>query len=191
MFQIGKALVSDEILDNDFLCNLKSCKGACCIEGDAGAPLTHEETLILEEIYPKIKHLLRKEGITAIEQQGVFVLGNDGEFETTLVNGKECAYVVFDGDISFCGIEKAHNEGLVDWKKPVSCHLYPIRIKSYTDFDAINYDRWDICDAACELGKTQQLPIYKFVKEALIRKYGIAWYQELEQVAEQLKKEDK
>jgi hypothetical protein len=188
MFQLGKTIVSEEILERDFVCNLSACKGNCCIDGDAGAPLSAEETKIMEEIYPKVKPYLRPEGIAAIESQGTWVKGEDGDFETTLIEGKDCAYVIFDGDTALCGIEQAYNEGIVDWKKPVSCHLYPIRVKDFTEFTAVNYDRWDICNDACTLGKELQVPVYKFVKEALVRRFGEDWYLELEKVALDLKK---
>ena len=188
MFQLGKTIVSEEILERDFVCNLSACKGNCCIDGDAGAPLSAEETKIMEEIYPKVKPYLRPEGIAAIEAQGTWVKGEDGDFETTLIEGKDCAYVIFDGATALCGIEQAYNEGIVSWKKPVSCHLYPIRVKDFSEFTAVNYDKWDICNDACTLGKELQVPVYKFVKEALIRKFGEDWYLELEKVALDLKK---
>jgi hypothetical protein len=188
MFQLGKTIVSEEILEREFVCNLSACKGTCCIDGDAGAPLNEEETKILEEIYPKVKPYLRPEGIAAIEAQGTWVKGEDGDFETTLIEGKDCAYVIFDGETALCGIEQAYNEGIVSWKKPVSCHLYPIRVKDFTEFTAVNYDKWHICDDACTLGKELQVPVYKFVKEALIRRFGEDWYLELEKVALDLKK---
>lgn len=188
MFQLGKTIVSEEILEREFVCNLSACKGTCCIDGDAGAPLQEEETTILEAIYPKVKPYLRPEGIAAIEAQGAWVKGEDGDFETTLIDGKDCAYVIFDGATALCGIEQAYNEGIVDWKKPVSCHLYPIRVKDFTEFTAVNYDKWYICDDACTLGKELQVPVYKFVKEALIRRFGEDWYLELEKVALDLQK---
>ena len=188
MFQLQKTIVSEEILENDFVCNLSACKGACCVDGDAGAPLTKEETQILADIYPKVKPFLRKEGIAAIEAQGTHVIGTDGELETTLIDGKDCAYVIFDGKTALCGIEQAYNQGEVDWKKPVSCHLYPVRVKEYSDFSAVNYHKWHICSDACALGAELQVPVYKFVKEALVRKFGNEWYEELEKVAEDLKK---
>jgi len=185
MFQLGKTIVSEDILEKDFVCNLASCKGACCVDGDAGAPLSEEETKILEEIYPKIKPYLRKKGIEAIEKQGTWLVGWDGELETPLVGEKECAYVIFDGKTALCTIEQAYNQGIIDWKKPISCHLYPIRIKDFSDFSAVNYDRWDICNDACTLGKELSVPIYKFVREALIRRFGEQWYAELEKIAEE------
>lgn len=186
MFQLGKAIVSEEILENDFVCNLSACKGACCVDGEAGAPLEEEEIKILDEIYPKVKPFLRKEGIKAIEEQGTHVKGWDGEWETPLVNDSECAYVIFNKGTALCGIEEAFNQGEVKWKKPLSCHLYPVRIKQYSEFAAVNYHQWHICNDACSLGKELQVPVYKFVKQALIRKFGEDWYNELEEVAKKL-----
>ncbi len=190
MFQLGKTIVSEDILEKEFVCNLTACHGACCVDGDAGAPLNEEETKILDEIYDKVKPFLRQEGIAAIEAQGKWVVGTDGELETPLIDNKDCAYVIFDGKTALCGIEQAYNQGEVTWKKPVSCHLYPIRVKDYSEFAAVNYDRWDICSDACALGKELEVPVYKFVKEALIRRFGADWYAELEKVAEDLKKDE-
>lgn len=185
MFQLGKTLVSEEIIENDFVCNLSACKGACCIDGDAGAPLEDDEIDILKAIYPKVKPFLRPEGIAAIEEQGTHTTNAFGEHETPLIDGADCAYVIFDEhNTALCAIEEAYNQGEVDWKKPVSCHLYPIRVKAYSEFSAVNYNRWHICDDACSLGKELQVPIYKFVKEALVRKFGADWYSDLERVAE-------
>ena len=190
MFQLNKTIVSEEILEKEFVCNLSACKGACCVDGDAGAPLDEEETKILAEIFPKVKPFLRPEGIKAIEEQGTHVVSDFGELETPLIDGKDCAYVIFDGKTALCGIEQAYNQGIVDWKKPVSCHLYPIRVKDFSEFAAVNYDRWDICDPACSLGAELEVPVYKFVKEALVRRFGEDWYAELEKVAEELKKQN-
>ncbi|MGS2739679.1 DUF3109 family protein [Sinomicrobium sp. M5D2P17] len=189
MFQLGKTIVSEEVLEEDFVCNLSACKGACCVDGDAGAPLDQAETAILDAIYPEVKPFLRKEGVVAIERQGTFVKGEDGDWETPLVNGSECAYVIFDKrGTALCAIEEAYNHKKISWKKPVSCHLYPVRVKEYSQFAAVNYHKWYICDDACALGKELQVPVYKFVKDALIRKFGEDWYRELEEVAEGLKK---
>lgn len=189
MFQLGKTIVSEEIIENDFLCNLSACKGACCVDGEAGAPLESEELPVLEEVLDKVKPLLRKQSVKVLESQGAYIKGEDGEWETPLVNGNECAYVIFDNKkTALCGIEEAYNSGLINWKKPISCHLYPIRIKQYNDFAAVNYHRWYICDDACTLGKQLEVPVYKFVKQALIRKFGEDWYKELEEVADSLKK---
>jgi len=184
MFQIGKAIISDDILENDFVCNLSACKGACCIDGEAGAPLEDKETEILVDIYADVKPYLRAEGVLAIEGQGAFVKGADGEWETPLINKEECAYVVYsDKGIAKCGLEEAFNNGATKWKKPVSCHLYPVRINEYEELTAVNYHKWQICDPACSLGEELQIPIYKFVKEALIRKFGNEWYKNLENIA--------
>lgn len=189
MFQLGKTIVSEEIIEKDFVCNLAACKGACCIDGDAGAPLEKEETQILNEIYPKVKPFLRKKGIEAIEKQGAFITNEWNEFETPLIDGADCAYVFFDKKgTALCAIEEAYNQGEITWKKPVSCHLYPIRVNEYSEFSAVNYHKWEICDDACILGKELQVPIYKFVKQALVRKFGQHWYDELEKVADNFKK---
>lgn len=187
MFQLGKTIVSEDIIKKDFLCNLSACKGACCIDGDAGAPLEKEEVQILKDVYPKVKPYLRKEGVEAIEQQGTSITTEDGELETPLIEGADCAYVIFDEkNVALCAIEEAYNQGDITWKKPISCHLYPVRVRDYTEFSGVNYHKWQICSDACELGKELQIPIYKFVKEALIRKFGEDWYNELEEVAKTL-----
>ncbi len=189
MFQIGKTIVSEDIIQKDFLCNLSACKGACCIDGEAGAPLDKEETKIMEDIYPKVKPFLRREGVKAIEDQGAFITTELGDFETPLIDGADCTYVIFDKKgTALCAIEEAYNQGEISWKKPVSCHLYPVRVREYTEFFGVNYEKWGICDDACVLGKELQVPIYKFVKEALIRKFGEDWYSELEKVAEKITK---
>lgn len=188
MFQLGKTIVSEDIIEKDFICNLSACKGICCVEGEAGAPLEENELKILMDIYPKVKPFLRPEGIEAIENQGLYIF-TDGEYETPLVNEKECAFVTFDEhNISKCGIEEAYNKGEIDWKKPISCHLYPVRLTTYSEFTAVNYHKWPICDDACTLGKELQIPVYKFVKDALIRKFGADWYTELEKVAKNFKR---
>lgn len=184
MFQLGKTIISEDILEKDFVCNLSKCKGVCCVAGEAGAPLEKEEVEILQGVYPKVKPLLRKEGIQAIEEQGTSIVSDFGELETPLVNGSECAYLIFDEhQIAKCGIEEAYNQNIVDWKKPISCHLYPIRVKDYSEFAAVNYHKWDICSDACTLGKELKVPVYQFTKEALIRKFGEDWYEELEKVS--------
>ena len=187
MFQLGKTLVSEAIIEKDFVCNLSSCKGICCVEGDAGAPLDQDEVQILEDIYPKVKPFMRQEGIEAIEAQGTSIRTEKNELETPLINNGACAYVNFnDKGIAGCSIEEAYNAGEVDWKKPISCHLYPIRVKQYSEFSAVNYHSWDICNEACTLGKELKVPVYKFVKEALIRKFGENWYTELEETAKNI-----
>lgn len=191
MFQIGKTIVSQDVLEREFVCNLSACKGQCCIDGDAGAPVEESEVQIMNDIYQTVKPFLRAEGIDAIETQGTSIIGEDGEFETPLIAGGECAYVIYENEMALCGIEKAYNEGLIDWKKPISCHLYPIRIKEFSSFSAVNYDKWDICSDACAFGKELQVPVYKFLKDPLIRKFGKDWFQELEQTAQEFAKQNK
>lgn len=188
MFQLGNTLVSEAIIEKDFVCNLSACKGICCIEGDAGAPLEAEEVAILKEIYPKVKPFLTQKGIEAIEAQGEIVTSENKELETPLIDNKACAYINYDEKgIAGCGIEKAYNAGIIDWKKPISCHLYPVRVKKYSEFSAVNYHSWEICNDACTLGKELKVPVYKFVKEALIRKFGAPWFDDLEETAAKMK----
>ena len=183
MIVIDKIILSDEIIEKQFVCNLTACKGACCVEGDSGAPLEAAEVKMLESISKKVLPYLTDEGKAAIEAQGTSVT-EEGEARTPLINNRACAYVTFDEKgTALCAIEKAYNDKQIDFKKPVSCHLYPIRIKKYEDFEAVNYSSWDICDPACTLGKELQVPVYKFLKEPLIRKYGEDFYNVLDQVA--------
>ncbi|AFR34863.1 DUF3109 family protein [Riemerella anatipestifer] len=186
MIQIEDKLISEDLFSEEFVCNLNKCKGACCIEGDAGAPLEQSEVKILEDIYPKIKSYLRPEGIKAIEEQGTSVEDFEGDLVTPLIDNRDCAYVIFDENgITKCGIEKAYEEGAIDWQKPISCHLYPIRITKYSTFTAFNYHEWKICSDACALGKELKVPVYKFLKTPLIRKYGEGFYQTLTEAAEE------
>lgn len=187
MIKVGEVLVSDDIKEKEFVCNLEKCKGACCVEGDFGAPLENDELEILKEIYPQVKPYLTQEGIKAIEEQGTHVLDDDGDFSTPTIGGKECAYSHYDEKgILKCGIEQAYYDGKVGWKKPISCHLYPIRITKKKNFEAVNYHKWEICSAACVLGKELSVPLYKFLKEPLIRKYGQGWYDDLVKAIEEI-----
>ena len=181
MILVGNAVLSDDIKENFFVCDLEACKGACCVEGDSGAPLEDDETKILEEIYPFVKDYITEEGRQVIAAQGTWVIDSDGDKVTpTLGANRECAYALYDDrGILKCGIEQAYLAGKISWKKPISCHLYPIRVTKYDQYDALNYNRWHICDPACQLGKSLQVPLYVFLKEALVRKYGETWYAEL------------
>ena len=181
MILVGNAVLSDDIKENFFVCDLEACKGACCVEGDSGAPLEDDETKTLEEIYPFVKDYITEEGRQVIAAQGTWVIDSDGDKVTpTLGANRECAYALYDErGILKCGIEQAYLDGKISWKKPISCHLYPIRVTKYDQYDALNYNRWHICDPACQLGKSLQVPLYVFLKEALVRKYGEAWYAEL------------
>jgi hypothetical protein len=180
MMKVGEILVSDDVREKEFVCNLEKCKGACCVEGDFGAPLDEDELAILEEIYPKVKPYLSKEGIEVIEKEGTHTIDEDGDLVTPVIDGRECVYAIYDKKgILKCGIEQAYNDGKVSWKKPISCHLYPIRITKKKEFEALNYHKWHICTPACALGKELQVPVYKLLKDPLIRKYGEAWYEDL------------
>ncbi len=184
MIALGHTLVSEDVFDKKFVCDLNACKGECCVSGDSGAPLNKKELKILDAVYPEVKPYMNEKGIAAVEKQGTYVLDNDGDYTTTLVSeGAECAFVYFDEHkIAKCAIEKAYLEGKIEWKKPISCHLYPIRITEYKEYDAINYHDWHICKPACECGKSLDVPVFKFLKDPLIRKYGENWYEELENV---------
>ena len=179
---MGKAVLSDDIKENFFVCDLNKCKGACCEEGDAGAPLEEMEIKILEDIYPEIREYLSEEGKQTIKSQGAWVYDMDGDKVTpTIGNNGACAYAIKDErGMLKCGIEQAFLDGKTAFKKPISCHLYPIRVTKYDDFDALNYDRWDICDAACVLGSQLGVPVYKFLKEPIIRKFGAEYFEKME-----------
>jgi hypothetical protein len=179
MIIVDEAYLSDDLLNVCFSCDLSACKGACCVEGDEGAPLTEEEISLLEDEIDYIKPYMNTEGIAVIEELGVFDYGSSGEYVTPLVNHRECAFVVFENEIALCAIEKAYRDGKTKFVKPVSCHLYPIRIKTYATFDAVNYHKWEICGDALKKGKKEKNPLYVELKEPLIRKYGKDWYKNL------------
>lgn len=181
MIAIDDTLISDDVIKKAFVCNLNACKGECCVAGDSGAPLEKAEINILKEILPKIKSYIPEEGLKAIEEQGISVVDEDGDDVTPLVDGnKHCAYVYFDEqNIAKCSIEKAYNDGIVDFKKPISCHLYPIRITTYNTYTAVNYHLWEVCNDACILGRSLKVPVYEFLKEPLIRRFGNDWYEQL------------
>lgn len=179
MMIIDNIYIHDDIKEKFFVCQLDKCKGACCIEGDAGAPLEKEELAILEEIYPKIKSFLDPKGIKDIEKQGYYVQEEDGSYSTPTIKGRECAYAIYDNGVLQCGIEKAYLAGKIDFKKPISCHLYPIRITRQQTHEVLAYDKWEICKPACLNGKNLGVPLYQFLKDPLIRKYGKTWYKKL------------
>ena len=190
LVEVKDKVVSTQIFERKFVCDLNACKGACCVEGDAGAPLTFEEVDLLEESLQAIKPYMRPEGIAAVEKTGVFYMDEDNEPVTTLVNGAECAFVFFDEQgITKCAVEQAFLDGKTDFKKPISCHLYPIRVKKYTEFEALAYDEWQICAPACACGEKLDVPVFRFLKEPLIRAYGEEFFKELETVNEEIRKE--
>lgn len=189
MLVIDDKLISDEVLNEQFVCNLSACKGDCCVKGDGGAPLEIAELAILDEIYAQVAPYLLPQGIAAIAQQGKYVEEVDGSYATPLIEGAACAYTLFDElGVAQCGIQQAYMAGKITFPKPISCHLYPIRIKKQAYFEAVNYDRWDICKAACKLGRQLRVPVYVFLKEPLIRKYGEGFYAQLDAAAHDLRK---
>jgi hypothetical protein len=181
MILIDNTCISDDIEDQLFVCNLDKCKGACCVEGDSGAPLEENELAILDEIYPLVEPYLSEAGKEVIAKEGTYTKDFEGDYVTPVIDNKECVYAVYNTKgILKCGIEEAYNDGKIGFKKPISCHLYPIRITKYDQYHALNYDRWDICSPACDFGKELGVPVYKFLKEPLIRAYGTNWYNQLE-----------
>ncbi|HRP54658.1 DUF3109 family protein [Agriterribacter sp.] len=187
MIEIDNVLVSDDVVKAQFVCDLAKCKGGCCEDGDAGAPLTGEETETLNEIFEKVKPYLTGEGLEEIEKRGRYYYDKDFGWVTPTVNGKICAYGHRDSKgIIKCGIEQAYLDGKIQWKKPISCHLYPIKTKKTRTCELVNYEpRETLCNPACRLGKKLEVPVYVFLKEALIRKFGEEFYGVLDRAAKQ------
>lgn len=187
MIVIDDKIISDDVVEQQFVCDLNACKGACCVEGELGAPLNEEETKILEEIYETVKPYLLPEGIAAIEKQGKWVRTEEEEkYNTPLMKKGGCAWMNYDKNgVVICGIERAYLDGAVKWKKPISCHLYPIRVTKQrkTGYDMLNHERWHVCKAACKNGKALKVPVYRFLKDALISKYGEEFYRALDEYA--------
>ncbi len=189
MLQIDDTVVSFDVLEKHFVCDLNSCKGECCIEGDSGAPLNDDEIEIINEILPVIKQDLSEKALEIIDRQGIFYYDEEDEAVTSIIDGRECVFTYSDEDgICKCAIEKAFIEGKTDFPKPISCHLYPIRLQKYKNFTAVNYHKWQICNDACLLGEKLGVPVYKFLKTPLIRRFGIEWYNQLEIAAKELNK---
>jgi hypothetical protein len=188
MLQIQDTLVSLDVVEKKFCCDLAICRGVCCVEGDSGAPLAPEEINLIEDEYVNFKKYMRPEGVEEVEKQGTWTIDVENDRVTPLVNGKECAYAIFEEGVAKCAIEKAYFEGKTYFRKPVSCHLYPIRIKEYEHFTAVNYDDWSICKAASKLGLEEGIHVYEFAKDALIRRFGEEYYKELKLASESLLK---
>jgi len=191
MIAIDHVLLSNQVVEEHFVCDLEKCKGGCCVDGDCGAPLTEEETKIIAEIYPKIKPYLEPAYISEIEKQGTHTIDNEYGYVTPTVNGGICVYGYTDElGIVKCGIEKAWKEGVIGFKKPISCHLYPIRVTSHPGYEAVNYEpRKTLCRPACKLGNKLKVPVYQFLRDAIVRKYGEEFYDTLDAVAEKIKKD--
>jgi hypothetical protein len=187
MIEIDDLVISLDIIERNFVCDLDKCKGICCVHGESGAPLEDSEVAILEAEIDRIKPFLREEGVMAIREQGTSVRDKDDEMVTPLINGREeCAFAVFEGGIARCGIENAWEKGATHFQKPISCHIYPIRVKKYKGFRAVNYDRWGICDPARILGDHHKIPVYRFVRQAIERKFGEGLYKRLQIISDNL-----
>ena len=192
MIEHRHTLISEDLFEKRFVCDLNACKGACCVQGESGAPLEPDESMQLKKLWPKIKPFIPKKGQQAVAEQGTSVIDSDGDLVTPLVDGdKECAYTVFDEKgIALCGVEMAWKAGAIPFRKPISCHLYPIRVEKMKFHDALNYHKWPICKPACTCGAKLDVPVFRFLKDSLIRRYGETWYSELEVIhREWMKKE--
>lgn len=188
MLQIDDTVISLELLDEHFVCDLGSCKGICCVEGDDGAPLEDAEVKIIEDLLPVIWDDLTETSKEVIRKQGVSYIDDDGEPVTSIVNGAECVFTYTDETgVCKCAIEKAYRAGKTDFYKPISCHLYPVRLQKYNEFTAVNYHRWNVCNCARTLGGKSGTSIYRFLREPLIRRFGAAWYEQLEIADAELK----
>ena len=177
MIQIKDTIISFDFFEKYFSCNLDVCKGMCCVEGDGGAPLEEEELKLIEDNYPAISRYMKPSGIRSVAECGFGEVDNDGDLVTPLINGAECAYAIDENGSCWCAIEKAWYAGECSFRKPVSCHLYPVRITKYDGFEAVNVHKWNICKCAFKKGDRDKVPLYQFLKEALIRKYGEEWYE--------------
>lgn len=180
MIQIQNSLLSDDIFEEQFICDLCKCKGECCVDGESGAPITREEFQEINGILKEVWDDLSPKAQEVIDNQGIAYTDYDGELVTSLVNGQECVFTFFDADgVCKCAIDNAYREGRISVQKPISCHLYPIRVTEYKDYSALNYHRWSVCEPAVKLGRKEGVPIYRFLREPLIRKFGEAWYDEV------------
>lgn len=192
MFLIQDTLVSLDVLEKEFCCVLDCCHGKCCIEGDAGAPVTDDEVKQLERILPQLLPDMTKEARAVVEQQGISYLDPSGERVTSIVNGQDCVFARTDRNgWCYCLVEKAYHAGRIGFRKPVSCHLYPIRLTRVGGRTGVEYHRWDICHCARQEGKKRHIPLYEFLREPLIRRFGQAWYDELVLTAGEWKKQCK
>ncbi len=183
MLEHKGVLIAADVLEEQFVCDLNKCKGACCIEGDLGAPLEQDELKKLEKVYDKVEPYLMESGKEAIKEQGLYIKDWEDDFSTPTIGGKECAYVFYDfnGHLK-CGIEQAYLDGKIDYRKPISCAMYPIRVVKLNDFEALNYDRWEICSDACSLGKELKTTVFEFLKRPLSDKYGKEWVDEVSEI---------
>lgn len=184
MLEIGDTVVSFDLFEHKFCCDLSVCRGCCCVKGDAGAPLTEEEVKELDKVLPAVRQFLSARALEVIDRQGTSYVDADGDNVTSLVDGRECVFTYFENGICLCALEKAYNEGLIDFPKPISCYLYPVRLEVYDTFTAVNVHRWECCRGAEICGKERGIPVYRYLKNSLIRRFGAEWYAELSSAAE-------
>ena len=190
MVEIQDTLVSFDVFRECFCCDLAACGGACCVEGDAGAPLTLDEIGELEEAAEQLRDELTPEAREVIDAQGVAYIDKDGQMVSSIVNGKDCVFAVKNEEgVTLCAIDRAWREGRLKIRKPISCELYPVRLSRVGGMTAVNYHRWSICGGACKLGAELKLPLYKFLKAPLIRAFGEEWWAECDLVCGELKKQ--
>jgi len=191
MLEIGKTIVSLDLITSHFTCDLQTCKGACCVSGDSGAPLEPDEAEILGDIFHVLRPYLSEKSVKSIEEQGTSVIDIERDTVTPLIDGKECSFCIVENGINFCAIEKAWFDKKIDFRKPISCHLYPIRVKKYSSFTGLNYDKWEICKPARNLGTQKGLPVFRYLKEPLIRAFGEDFYAQVEEAAKLLEENKK
>ena len=185
--QVGKVLLSTEIVTEYFCCDLSACHGQCCVDGESGAPLTLDEAAELERLLPTIEDSLSAEARKVIDDQGVAYVDVEGDLVTSIVNGQDCVFTCYEDGCCLCAAERAYREQLTDWCKPISCALYPIREKRLSNgYIGLNYHRWSVCDPARRKGQELRLPLYRFLKVPLTRRFGEAWYKELEATVDAL-----
>jgi len=189
MIEIGDTIISRDLIERRFACDLPHCMGACCVDGDAGAPLTKDEFDILRQLLPVVWNDLSPAAQVVINRQGIGCIDREGEIVTSIVDGKDCVFTCYDANgVCRCAIEKAFNEGKTTFIKPVSCHLYPVRVKQYRHYKAVNYHCWNVCKAAEILGEHTKTPLYRFLREPLIRKFGAEWWNALDACAKEYSK---
>lgn len=192
MIQIQQTLLSDELFEEQFICDLCKCKGQCCVDGESGAPLSEDEFAQIKEILPVIRDRLSPKAQALINEQGIAYTDVDGELVTSIINGEECVFTWFDENgVCKCAIDTAYREGQINVQKPISCHLYPIRLTEYADFTAVNYHHWSVCKPAVQLGRKERVPLYRFLREPLIRRFGEEWFLEVCEAATLMQKKEK
>ena len=179
-------LVSLDVLEKDFVCNLSACKGICCVEGESGAPLERSEINEIADNLEKIKPFMDEKALKLLDKKGFYERDSDGDLVTNCLNGKACIFATAEEGVYKCAIENAYRAGISSFQKPVSCHLYPIRVSKVGENEAVNFSKWEICNPACELGASLKVPVYRFLKDGLVRKFGIEWYEGLEEIANEM-----